>query len=233
MTITGHDTGHDTVLRRPSAPAGERGPAAVRGWDDPVELVRGQLAGLDAWQREAAARRPGERARLTREQRLDLSRRSAAERHEQQALQRRAGEQMTRCDQLLHVPLRTRAVLAHRSPWVRDKLEACLQARGVDVLASQDDGADAVAAVVLEQPDLVLLEDRLPTLTGLQVVHRVRRCAPRTAVGVQLLDAGAAAAMLEGGADAVFMRSVAADEMVDALLGLLASVRRRLMGVAG
>ena len=189
-----------------------------------LDLVASQLAAIDAWNRaRRASEAAAEAVSLTREMRLDLSRRMEARRREQQALVARADEQMRQSGRLSADPVATRALIAHRNGWLRDNVAKQLQARGVEVVGMFEDGADAAGTVVVEQPDLVLVEDRLPTLSGIELVRRVRTFAPLAVVGAQCLDSSAVRELTEAGAQAVFTRSIPPTEIADQLLACLAS----------
>jgi CheY-like chemotaxis protein len=181
-----------------------------------------QLHAIDAWNK---ARRASESAAqavtLTREMRLDLSRRMEARRREQEALLARADAQLRQSGGVLDGRARTRAVLAHRNVWLRDTVAKRLSARGVDVVGAFEDGAEAAGTIVVEQPDLVLVEDRLPTLSGLEVIRRVRSFAPEAVVGAQCLDADGIRALVDAGAQAVFTRRIPPLEIADQLLACL------------
>ncbi|HEU0104220.1 MAG TPA: hypothetical protein VFR07_18065 [Mycobacteriales bacterium] len=187
-----------------------------------AELIADQLAGIASWTsarplREAVAAS----VTLSREMRLDLKRRMEVRRREQAGLLARASYQLEQGDRVLG--RRPRAVLVHRNSWLSGKVADRLQALGVQVIGRFEDGADATGAVVVEQPEIVLVEDRLPTLSGLEVLERATRFAPRTLVGAQLLDADERDIYLEAGAQAVFTRRVPpemiADQLVDCLAG--------------
>ena len=187
-----------------------------------LELLQSQLAAIDAWNR---ARRACEEAEasvdMTREMRLDVSRRMEARRREQAAVVARADAHLRASGTVVAKNAAPRAVLAHRSTWLRDKVAARLTDSGVTVVASLEDGADAAGVVVVEQPDLVLVEDRLPTLPGQELVRRVRSFSPRTLVGVHVLDGGAVAPFMDAGAQAVFTRRIPPVEIADELLTCL------------
>ena len=189
-----------------------------------LDLMTAQLAAIEAWN---SARRAGEAAAeaasLTREMRLDLNRRMEARRREQQALLARADAQLRESGGVLTRRARTRAVLAHRNAWLRDTVAKRLEARGVQVVGVYEDGADAAGTVVVEQPDLLLVEDRLPTLSGVEVVERVRTFAPLTVIGAQCLDGDAIGALTEAGAQAVFPRRIPPQDIADQLLECLVS----------
>ena len=192
--------------------------ARPRG-QSPVELMRAQLDAIDAWHRaRRAAEGAAQSALNTRENRLDLNRRLEARRREQAALLERAAAQLRASGGVLAGRLRPRAVVAHRNPWLRDAVAGRLRDQDVEVVGLFDDGADCAGTLVVEQPDLLLIEDRLPTLTGVEVVQRARDFSPRTVVGAQALDASSVAALFDAGAKAVFARRVPPAEMVDQLL---------------
>ena len=152
---------------------------------------------------------------------LDLTRRMEARRREQHALLARADEQLRRSGQALGSRPGLRAVLAHRNGWLRTKVAARLEEHGVTVVGVFDDGADAAGTLVAEQPDLLLVEDRLPTLSGIQVVRRAREFAPQTVVGVQVLDSGEIPVLVSAGAQAVFTRRIPPVDIADQLVGCL------------
>lgn len=187
-----------------------------------LDLMKAQLAAIDAWnEARHASETAAEALVLTREMRLDLSRRMEARRREQQALLARAEAQLSSSGDVLTQRVPTRAVLAHRSTWLRESVAKRLEECGVEVVGAFEDGADATGTVVVEQPDLVLVEDRLPTLSGVEVVRRVRRFAPGAIVGAQCLDGDGVRLLLDAGARAVFTRRTPPAEIADALVDCL------------
>ncbi len=187
-----------------------------------LDLMTAQLAAIDAWNK---ARRASESAAdavtLTREMRLDLSRRMEARRREQEALLARAEEQLRESGGVLAGRARTRAVLAHRNAWLRDSVAHRLEQQGIAIVGVFEDGAEAAGTIVVEQPDLVLVEDRLPTLSGVEVVRRVRAFAPDAVVGAQCLDGSGIRALVDAGAQAVFTRRIPPLDIADQLLACL------------
>lgn len=187
-----------------------------------LDLMKAQLAAIEAWNavqraQEAAA----EAGAQTRELRLDLSRRTEARRREKQALVARAQQQLRESGGLLTAPSPTRAVIAHRSPWLRDAVSTRLEALGVEVVGVFEDGADAAGTLVAEQPDLLLVEDRLPTVSGVEVVQRARDFSPETVVGAHCLDESGVRALLEAGATAAFPRRTPPVDIADRLVRAL------------
>lgn len=187
-----------------------------------AEVVQAQLAAIESYNKarrasEAAAASTG----MTREMRLDLSRRMEARRREQAAVIARADQHLHESGQVLGAREGVRAVIAHRNAWLRDKVAARLGEHGVIVVGAFEDGADASGAMVVEQAELLLVEDRLPTLPGVDVVRRVRAFSPLTVVGAHVLDSSGVPPFTDAGAQAVFTRRVPPAEIADELVGCL------------
>ena len=179
------------------------------GWPlrSELEIINDQLAGIAAFNADLAQRAAVEPARLrTRELQLDGRRRQEVQRREQQALQAHAQRHLLDSTHLFGAGVRPRAVLGHRNVWLRTKVADCLEAHGVEIVAVLEDGAETAGVVVMEQPEIVLVEDRLPSLSGLEVLRRAQAFAPHTLVAAQLQDSGEMHRFLDGGARAVFTR---------------------------
>lgn len=188
-----------------------------------LQLLQDQLAALAVWHEEHAPRSAATTG-LSREQRLDAVRRGEVLAVEERALAARVSAQL---DQPAAAAQgRPRAVLAHRNRWLRQRLAGSLEERGVLVVAELEDGADAVAAVVVEQPDLVFTEDLLPTVPGTQVLSRARRYAPAAMLAAQVQDERQLAALSARGVPAVFSRRVPPLEVADGLVRCLHGEQR-------
>ncbi len=194
---------------------------AVLPLRDAAQLVRDRQEGLAAWRADVEAKLALEvPAGVDRAQQVDARRQHAALERVHTAVTECLGHRMRIVpggDRDEH----PRAVVAHRSDWLRARLAEEFADLGVDVVGEGEDGAEAVAMTVVEQPDLLLIEDRLPWLTGVEVVQAVREFAPRTAVAVQLEDAAGADALVAAGASAVFSRSVQPAQVCLACIDLL------------
>lgn len=186
------------------------------------ELATAQLAAIDAWNRaRRAVEAAAETTRPSREMCLDLNRRREARQREHEALLARSQQMLARSGEQLAETVPVRAVLAHRSSWLRDRVAQGLVEAGVQVVGEFEDGAEASGTIIAEQPDLVLVEDLLPTLSGLQVLRRARTFAPWAVTGVQVMDSNGVDAFVQAGASAVFTRRVPPDELTDELLRCL------------
>jgi hypothetical protein len=138
---------------------------------------------------------------------MDLARRLDVIRAEHRAIVERTDAQLRSSVELLQ---RTHPAARDRGapqPWFRTRCPPTSPRahRGRGELTN---GAEAVGAVVAEQPDLLLVEDSLPMMSGEDVVREVRAFAPLTRIGAQVAHDDRIAAMLEAGAHSAHTRRV-------------------------
>jgi DNA-binding NarL/FixJ family response regulator len=114
-----------------------------------------------------------------------------------------------------------RAVVAHRQAWFTGKVTAALEAKGFSVVDAGGNGADAVGIAVADQPEVVLLEDKLAMLPGEDVVRQIRTLCPNTLIAVQVEHGGLLGGFLDAGASSGFTRQVPPAEVVAPLLELI------------
>jgi two-component system nitrate/nitrite response regulator NarP len=69
----------------------------------------------------------------------------------------------------------TRIVLADDHPFLRTGVEAVLTGMGIDIAASVDDGDAALEAIEREDPDVVILDIRMPRRDGISTLEEMRR----------------------------------------------------------
>jgi hypothetical protein len=187
---------------------------------DPQQLGRDQQEGLAAWRRDIARRLVRDpETEPDREAQMDARRKIAGLRRTRSAVlacqARHARGLAPSCEG-------PRAVVVHRNGWLRARLRQEFEQLGVSVIGEGEDGAVAVALAVVEQPELLLMEDRLPWVTPVEVVEEVHRFAPHTTVAVQMEDSAEAADLLAAGATAVFSRGVAPGELCACCVDVLA-----------
>src|SRR4051794_28046756 len=76
-----------------------------------------------------------------------------------------------------------RILLVEDNQVFREALELLLGMRAdIDVVASVGDGTEVVDAVGKHQPDVVLMDYRLPAMDGVQATAAVREAYPKVAV---------------------------------------------------
>ena len=154
----------------------------------------------------------------SREALVDARRRLEVARRRHEALLERCARQLEQGRATLDRSQAT-AVVAHRLEWSAGRLRRRLEAAGVQVLDCLDNGADVAGVTAAEQPDLVVMHDRLLMVDGTEVVDWVRRVAPDCRVVAQTADAGAA--LTEAGAAAVVSQREVLEAVADAGLALL------------
>lgn len=192
------------TLQEPVTDRADRQRAAVAAWTRQAELLA-ELAEAES---------------TSRETRMDAQRRLEALRRTQQAL-------ISRTETRSGPPPdgHPRAVLVHRNAWLRDKLTLHLAELGVGVLAEAEDGAEGLGLAIAEQPDIVLLEDRLPSLQAIELVAGVREYVPGALVAAHVEHQEDVPGLVEAGAGAVFSRRIPPADMAEALAELLENPR--------
>ncbi|MEX1906954.1 response regulator transcription factor [Janibacter sp. Y6] len=105
-------------------------------------------------------------------------------------------------------------LVADDDPQILRALRITLTAKGYDVVTALD-GAQAVAAAVDQQPDLVLLDLGMPRLDGVEVIHAIRGWsqAPILVVSGRAGSADKVEA-LDAGADDYVTKPFAVDELL-------------------
>ncbi|MBV9446553.1 MAG: response regulator transcription factor [Streptosporangiaceae bacterium] len=134
-----------------------------------------------------------------------------------------------------------RVVIADDQALVRGGFRLILKSDGISVVAEVADGAEAVAAVLKHQPDVVLMDIRMPEMDGLEATRRIVASGACSA-GVRIiilttfdLDQYVYAA-LAAGASGFLLKDVSPEHLVSAVRlvrtgdALLApSITRRLV----
>ncbi|MDP9792755.1 DNA-binding NarL/FixJ family response regulator [Catenuloplanes nepalensis] len=113
-----------------------------------------------------------------------------------------------------------RVLLADDDRLVRAAIETILRAADdVELIAQAGDGRQAIDLTLLNRPDVVLLDIRMPVLDGLAALREIRRIAPAVHV-VMLTTFGEddyVAQALNAGAAGFLLKDSAADELPNAI----------------
>jgi DNA-binding NarL/FixJ family response regulator len=118
------------------------------------------------------------------------------------------------------VPEPIRIVLVEDNQVFREALELLLGLRSdVEVVAAVGDGTEAVPACRAYEPDVVLMDYRLPGLDGVQATAAVRAACPDTAV--VCLTASANATEMEALLEAGAVRCLTKDQELDTIVAAL------------
>jgi DNA-binding NarL/FixJ family response regulator len=78
----------------------------------------------------------------------------------------------------------TTVVIADDQTLVRRGFRLILKAADIDVVAEAADGEQAVAAVIEHQPDVVLMDIRMPRVDGIEATQRIITAHPPSADGL-------------------------------------------------
>ena len=190
-----------------------------------LDLARQQLEAIERWHAvHRNAQSAAAHTTASRETRMDLARRLDVLRAEHRAIVARTDAQLRASAELLSGTSLRRAIVVHRSSWFTDKVCADLAARSIQVVARLTNGAEAVGAVVAEQPDLLLVEDSLPMLSGEDVVREVRAFASDTGIVAHVAYDNRVATLLEAGANSAYTRRVPPAAVAQGLADLLVGV---------
>jgi two-component system response regulator DesR len=113
-----------------------------------------------------------------------------------------------------------RLVLVEDNQVFREALELLLGLQSdIEVVASVGEGSSAADAVRAHQPDVVLMDYRLPGLDGVQATRAVREASPEVAVVCLTASANLREvdALYEAGAVACLSKDQELDEIVAAI----------------
>ncbi len=185
---------------------------------DLSDLVAMQLAGIDTFHRLT---RPGQQLLTSREERMDAARAGDVSTSVHAALVERTGLGLTGAGEPLCWPSPPRAVLAVRHEWFRTMMGAALVKRGIVVIAQPENGAEALGIVIAEQPDLLLTQDKLAMLSGVELIALVRQCSPATLSVGQVSYTDEIESMIDAGAVTACTRRTAPDDVADTMVALL------------
>jgi DNA-binding NarL/FixJ family response regulator len=113
------------------------------------------------------------------------------------------------------VPIRV--VLIEDNDVFRQALQLLLELRGdIAIVAAEEDGEHAVELCRMHEPDVILLDYRLPGADGVQVARRVRAECPEVAIVV--LTAAAQEREIEALLETGTVACVGKDESLDTIV---------------
>src|SRR5690349_16734830 len=116
---------------------------------------------------------------------------------------------------------RITVVVADDHPLYRDGVVRALTASGqIDVVAEAEDGRAALAAIREHNPDVALLDFRLPELDGVAVAHALQRegLGTRVLLVSAFTDSGVVYKALETGASGFLPKEARREQIVDGVL---------------
>ena len=111
-----------------------------------------------------------------------------------------------------------RLLLVDDDPGVRAVVRLyLLQADDIEIVGESTDGNDAVTDSERLHPDLILLDNQMPTRTGLDVLPDLRAQSPSARIVLFSTDADIEATALAAGADFVLPKPATSSEVLRAL----------------
>ncbi len=113
-----------------------------------------------------------------------------------------------------------RILLADDHAVVRRGLQMVLRLeKDFEIVGDAADGAEAVAQAKAFQPDVVLMDLKMPRLDGIGAAREIKKCLPRTRIlmltGID--TAGDVVKALEAGADGYVLKEVSPEELIHAI----------------
>jgi DNA-binding NarL/FixJ family response regulator len=111
-------------------------------------------------------------------------------------------------------------LLADDHVLVRQGIRQFLEDEGdIDVVAEANDGAEALDLIEQYQPDVAVLDIRMPEVTGVEATRRIKPQFPQVRVLILTAydDDPYVFALLQAGADGYVLKTASADELVRAV----------------
>jgi DNA-binding NarL/FixJ family response regulator len=112
-----------------------------------------------------------------------------------------------------------RCLIADDHPALTSAVSSYLSENGFEVVGPVGDGQRAVALATEQQPELALVDFRMPRLSGVELVEKLREVSPETRVVVYTADADEkiATEVLAAGASALVLKEAPLADLVRAL----------------
>ena len=113
-----------------------------------------------------------------------------------------------------------RVLLADDHVLVRQGIRQFLEDAGdIEVVAEANDGAEAIRLIQEHQPEVAVLDIRMPEMTGIEATRRIKAQFPQVRVLILTAydDDPYVFALLQVGADGYVLKTASADELVRAV----------------
>ncbi len=113
-----------------------------------------------------------------------------------------------------------KVILADDHDMVRQGIRRFLEEAGdISVVAEAEDGAEAIRLTEAHRPDVVVLDIRMPKMTGVEAARRIKELFPamRVLALTAYDDDPYIFALLQAGADGYVLKTASADELIQAV----------------
>ncbi len=116
-----------------------------------------------------------------------------------------------------------RVLLVDDHALVRKGIEELLRSRGVQVVASVSSGEEGIRRAGELHPDIILLDIKMPGMTGIETLARMRAAGIGTPVVMLTMsrDDADLSAALRGGAQGFLLKDIEPEDLVPALQSVL------------
>jgi len=112
----------------------------------------------------------------------------------------------------------TRVLVVDDQDMVRQGLRLILELGGIEVVAEAKDGAEAVAAVAEHDPDVVLMDLRMPGMDGVEATRRIVESSGARVLALTTFDVDQHVVdALRAGAVGFLLKDVTSDGLVEAV----------------
>jgi len=119
----------------------------------------------------------------------------------------------------------TRVLIVDDHLAVREGVRAMLESEPqLTIIGEAVNGTDAVTKALDLRPDLIVLDNSMPGLTGLQVARLIHPDLPNTAIVFLTLDPGIRDLAFASGATSVVLKDAPPEELVQAVLAAAATI---------
>ena len=120
-----------------------------------------------------------------------------------------------------------RCLVADDHPALVAAVSDFLESNGFEIVSRARDGVAAVADVKELQPDVALVDYRMPHLAGVELLEQIRRAAPDTLIAVYTADTDQSivGAVFDAGAHALILKDAPLADLARALQTICAGQR--------
>lgn len=125
----------------------------------------------------------------------------------------------------------TQLVIADDSPRARHGLRAILTTWPyLEVVGEASQGSEAISLVETQQPDVALLDVRMPVLDGIEAARTIKNRWPKIRVVLISMYADHQADAISAGADAFLVKGCPSEDLVTAITGSRSLKEKKVIG---